>query len=264
MITARVELIAPLLARTLYLPDGAGRDEVWCVLREQVPSSLCHARLVGQMVPSGFCSLRLLPWMCGGKGGFGSQLRAQGGRMGARRKRGEKENKESCRNLDGRRLRVVTQAKEFVEYLETRDEKARQEAEEKKARWRKALEEPQVKRIKFDDHEYLEQREELISDVKRAAQEAMARLGHVTTPADVAGSADAEGSTASHSDASASKDSHASASATSVTSSSPDLPPSAETAPSVSPKKQAKAPATNFADFDLDYESNDDSDGSDN
>jgi hypothetical protein len=48
--------------------------------------------------------------MLGGKGGFGSQLRAAGGRMSA----GKKTNNDSCRDLNGRRLRTLQEADRFV------------------------------------------------------------------------------------------------------------------------------------------------------
>ncbi|KAI9491771.1 Sde2 N-terminal domain-containing protein [Zychaea mexicana] len=48
-------------------------------------------------------SLRLL----GGKGGFGSMLRAQGGRMNAQKTT----NFEACRDLQGRRIRTVNDSK---------------------------------------------------------------------------------------------------------------------------------------------------------
>ena len=48
--------------------------------------------------------LRLL----GGKGGFGSQLRAQGNKMSSKKRAG---NYESCRSLNGQRLRVQKQTK---------------------------------------------------------------------------------------------------------------------------------------------------------
>ena len=47
--------------------------------------------------------LRLL----GGKGGFGSMLRAQGGRMSSQKTT----NFEACRDLNGRRLKTVNEAK---------------------------------------------------------------------------------------------------------------------------------------------------------
>jgi hypothetical protein len=43
----------------------------------------------------------------GGKGGFGSMLRAQGGRMSSQKTT----NFESCRDLSGRRLKTINSAK---------------------------------------------------------------------------------------------------------------------------------------------------------
>lgn len=63
-----------------------------------------------------FLPLRLGVPLCGGKGGFGSQLRAAGGRMSSRKKKTQDENG-SSRNLDGRRLRTVNEAKALAEYL---------------------------------------------------------------------------------------------------------------------------------------------------
>ncbi|KAI7908317.1 Sde2 N-terminal domain-containing protein [Cokeromyces recurvatus] len=45
--------------------------------------------------------------LLGGKGGFGSMLRAQGGRMNAQKTT----NFEACRDLQGRRIRAVNEAK---------------------------------------------------------------------------------------------------------------------------------------------------------
>ncbi|KAK8248259.1 telomere stability and silencing-domain-containing protein [Phyllosticta capitalensis] len=80
-----------------------------------------------------FLSLRLSAPLCGGKGGFGSQLRAAGGRM--RKKRGTGENNGSSRNLEGRRLRTVTEAKALAEYLAIKPEMAKKEKEERRKRW---------------------------------------------------------------------------------------------------------------------------------
>lgn len=52
-------------------------------------------------------SFRLTPQLLGGKGGFGSQLRAAGGRMSSQKT----SNNDSCRDLSGRRLSTVKEAK---------------------------------------------------------------------------------------------------------------------------------------------------------
>ena len=65
--------------------------------------------LVNADVPHHPIQLELLPRLRGGKGGFGSQLRAAGGRMSS--KKGQEENNDSCRDLSGRRLSTIKQAK---------------------------------------------------------------------------------------------------------------------------------------------------------
>ncbi|KAG6193633.1 hypothetical protein E4U27_005916 [Claviceps purpurea] len=79
-----------------------------------------------------FLSLRLAVPLCGGKGGFGSQLRAAGGRMSSRKK--NQENHGSSRNLDGRRLRTVNEAKALAEYLETKPDMEKKEKEKRRKR----------------------------------------------------------------------------------------------------------------------------------
>lgn len=81
-----------------------------------------------------FLTLRLTVPLCGGKGGFGSILRAQGGRMSSRKK-GDIDANASSRNLDGRRLRTVTEAKVLAEYLAIKPEMEQREKEERRKRW---------------------------------------------------------------------------------------------------------------------------------
>jgi hypothetical protein len=54
--------------------------------------------------------LRLTPRVRGGKGGFGSQLRAAGGRMSSQKT----SNNDSCRDLSGRRLSTIKEAKKYA------------------------------------------------------------------------------------------------------------------------------------------------------
>lgn len=56
-------------------------------------------------------NLTLHPRVLGGKGGFGTQLKSQAGRM-SRKRRGEKANLGSCRDLSGRRLRTLDEAQQ--------------------------------------------------------------------------------------------------------------------------------------------------------
>ncbi|MCJ1230772.1 hypothetical protein MMC12_007446 [Toensbergia leucococca] len=86
-----------------------------------------------------FLPLRLSIPLCGGKGGFGSQLRAAGGRMSSRRKKNQGENNSSNRNLDGRRLRTVAEAKALAEYLALKPEMEKKEKEARRKRWEQVV-----------------------------------------------------------------------------------------------------------------------------
>ena len=62
-----------------------------------------------------FVTLRLTPRVLGGKGGFGSQLRAAGGRMSSQKT----SNNDSCRDLSGRRLSTLKEAKKYAILLKS-------------------------------------------------------------------------------------------------------------------------------------------------
>jgi len=81
-----------------------------------------------------FLALRLSAKLCGGKGGFGSQLRAAGGRMSSRKKRNQPNEPQngSNRNLDGRRLRTVYDAKKVAAHLAKEAETAATEQQERR------------------------------------------------------------------------------------------------------------------------------------
>ncbi|ETS79044.1 hypothetical protein PFICI_08897 [Pestalotiopsis fici W106-1] len=106
--------------------------------KQLIPSKIpLSTRLVSACGLSGqdkFVSLRLSAPLCGGKGGFGSQLRAAGGRMSSRKKKNGDENG-SSRNLDGRRLRTVNEAKALAEYLAIKPEMEQKEKQKRRERW---------------------------------------------------------------------------------------------------------------------------------
>lgn len=128
-------------------------------------------------------SLRLTPTLVGGKGGFGSQLRAAGGRMSSKKKRNGEENNDSCRNLDGRRIRTVKEAKALAAYLEIKPEMERKEKERRKERWRKIIEQAEMREAeeegrtaggkRFEDVAWLEQTEEERERTRQAVLKAM-------------------------------------------------------------------------------------------
>ncbi|KAJ2776868.1 hypothetical protein GGI15_004700 [Coemansia interrupta] len=118
-----------------------------------------------------------LPWLSlrhrilGGKGGFGSTLRAQGSRT----KDNKPANYDNCRDLYGRRLKTLKDAKTIVEKVEL-DEKARVEAKERRRKKiAEGLAERPVKKYRFNDVEYEKESEELREAAKMAANRAAKR-----------------------------------------------------------------------------------------
>jgi hypothetical protein len=128
----------------------------------QLLTSHNHDLTLNDLTSNDFLTLRLTPPLCGGKGGFGSQLRAAGGRMSSRKK--GQENSDSCRNLDGRRMRTVKEAKALAAWLEVKPEMEKQEREKRMKRWRDIVEAAEKKEEgkgqRFDDVEWLEGLEE--------------------------------------------------------------------------------------------------------
>ncbi|EPQ52704.1 hypothetical protein GLOTRDRAFT_46430 [Gloeophyllum trabeum ATCC 11539] len=139
-----------------------------------VPSSVTPvSQLAGEEesgVADGLVSLRLSARLRGGKGGFGSQLRAAGGRMSSQKT----SNNDSCRDLSGRRLSTIKEAQKLASYLESEPErkKAQKEAEKQKlAALEKKLQmaDPAVgSKRPLVDSDYLEQRREIVDNVKSA------------------------------------------------------------------------------------------------
>jgi len=92
-----------------------------------------------------FLPIRLAVPLKGGKGGFGSQLRAAGGRMSSKKKRGEEDNG-SSRNLDGRRLRTINEAKSLAQYLVVKPEMDQQQKKERLKRLEELVESTERKK----------------------------------------------------------------------------------------------------------------------
>ncbi|KAF2768168.1 hypothetical protein EJ03DRAFT_274708 [Teratosphaeria nubilosa] len=132
-----------------------------------------------------FLPLRLSTRLCGGKGGFGSQLRAAGGRMSSRKNRNPNANPNaSNRNLDGRRLRTVDEAKKLAEYLAIKPEMEKKEKEERRKRWEEVVKaaerrEEEIKSGKTGsnqgrlDAEYVESKEKAEEQMREAVLRAM-------------------------------------------------------------------------------------------
>jgi hypothetical protein len=121
--TTLENLHAVLLARYPFLPptddlrlcpvsassssSSSSSDETSITL-----GSILGPRGIGNDNGNTLVSLRLVPRLRGGKGGFGSQLRAAGGRMSSQKTN----NNDSCRDLSGRRLSTIKEAKKCVSF----------------------------------------------------------------------------------------------------------------------------------------------------
>ncbi|XP_069810573.1 splicing regulator SDE2 [Dendropsophus ebraccatus] len=85
------------------------------------------------------------PRLCGGKGGFGSMLRALGAQI-------EKTtNREACRDLSGRRLRDVNHEKAMAEWIKKQAEREAEKEQRRLERLKRKLAEP---KHYFTDPEY--------------------------------------------------------------------------------------------------------------
>jgi hypothetical protein len=121
----------PFPTLSLCVPSETTIDELYGLLCDRYPflpesddlSLSCHS---GPPPPhsatlshlhdhstSRLVTLRLTPRIFGGKGGFGSQLRAAGGRMSSQKT----SNNDSCRDLNGRRLSTIKEAKKCVSFI---------------------------------------------------------------------------------------------------------------------------------------------------
>lgn len=130
-------LYATILSR---LPAADPRLLITTVSNKQLSPTSCQPISTLLSTPDDtLLSLRLSRKLCGGKGGFGSQLRAAGGRMSSRKKNNANATG-SNRNLDGRRLRTVDEAKRLAEYLAMKPEMERKEREERKKRLEEVVE----------------------------------------------------------------------------------------------------------------------------
>ncbi|KAK1922416.1 telomere stability and silencing-domain-containing protein [Papiliotrema laurentii] len=123
-----VTLPAPFSQLHLSLPHSATVADLPLPPQLCTPSTYLRTRSSGALAPSTpLVSLRqsddadfpielqLGVRLLGGKGGFGSQLRAAGGRMSS----GKNTNIDACRDLSGRRLSTIKEAQRQAELLES-------------------------------------------------------------------------------------------------------------------------------------------------
>ncbi|XP_051003979.1 splicing regulator SDE2 [Acomys russatus] len=118
------------------------RDVIYRHCQEQeVPVECFFVKCNGFLVAAGDevqhgALYSLEPRLCGGKGGFGSMLRALGAQI-------EKTtNREACRDLSGRRLRDVNHEKAMAEWVKQQAEREAEKEQKRLERLQRKLAEP--------------------------------------------------------------------------------------------------------------------------
>lgn len=102
-----------------------------------------------------------VPRLVGGKGGFGSMLRAIGAQI-------EKTtNREACRDLSGRRLRDINEEKRLKNWIAQQAEREQEAAERKRRKLERLREEP---KHNFRDQTYEKERSQLTEHVTDAVE----------------------------------------------------------------------------------------------
>ncbi|PWY88436.1 hypothetical protein BO70DRAFT_359874 [Aspergillus heteromorphus CBS 117.55] len=170
---------------TSFLPSSVSLDSLVLTTtnnKQLLPSpELLLSYLAGDSAPTSILPLRLSAPLCGGKGGFGSQLRAAGGRMSSKRKRNQGDDNGSSRNLDGRRLRTVNEAKALAEYLALKPEMDKKEKEERRRRWQAVVDAAEKRQEELKngggkqkiDGQWMEDKEEMNEKAREAVLMAM-------------------------------------------------------------------------------------------
>ncbi|CAL1686600.1 unnamed protein product [Lasius platythorax] len=132
---------------------GLSRDQYYIVYNGRLMEK-------DDICTSGYATV--VPRLLGGKGGFGSMLRAIGAQI-------EKTtNREACRDLSGRRLRDINEEKRLKAWIEKQTKRQDEEAERKKKKLEKLCAEP---RHEFKDQRYEQERAELPEKVEDAVEE---------------------------------------------------------------------------------------------
>ncbi|CAK7218709.1 hypothetical protein SCUCBS95973_003571 [Sporothrix curviconia] len=193
--------------------------------------------------------------------------------MSSKRKKNQEEDNGSSRNLDGRRLRTVTEAKSLAEYLAIKPEMDRKEKERRRQRWEDIVEmaEKKEEEIKHGgkgrlDGKWVEDKEEANERTRAAVLSAM-KGGQFVDNLQLGTSAGSNTSASSDSGINSNKDvGDGAGDGSSSESSSPESSAAAATSnkATTTNKGEGKAKAFfAFDDEDDEFMSSDDDDGED-
>lgn len=153
-----------------------GREEYFRIIQQEPD---CYFTINGRLINTpedveyDDVSIRVHPRLRGGKGGFGSMLRAIGNQI-------EKTNNhDMCRDLSGRRMRDVNAEAKLKEWYAKADERERAKIDrylEKQRRRREALEKGPLHDHKFNDPEFSRRKEHISSELQDAVEAMLTQI----------------------------------------------------------------------------------------
>lgn len=122
---------------------------------------LCNGKKLESIQDPCTYPIHIVPRLCGGKGGFGSMLRAIGAQI-------EKTtNREACRDLSGRRLRDINEERRMKNWLSQKEENDKESKKRRKNKLERMCQEPKTE---FDDKNYEEQRASLTENISESLE----------------------------------------------------------------------------------------------
>lgn len=152
--------------RQISIPEGNPYELVSHELnvdRRSFYLTLNGRRVHDEHISAG-CVLHAIPRLLGGKGGFGSMLRAIGAQI-------EKTtNREACRDLSGRRLRDINEEKRLKTWLSQKEERERAAEERRRQKLEKLCQEPKVE---IKDQAFLKERSQLTESISNAVEQGL-------------------------------------------------------------------------------------------
>ncbi|KAJ1894193.1 hypothetical protein LPJ66_005330 [Kickxella alabastrina] len=141
-----------ILHTNTYITGRRGISASEALLQTQPWLTLCHRTL-------------------GGKGGFGSMLRSQGSKTS-----NKPANFDNCRDLYGRRLKTLNEAKTIVENIEAQEKERENAKERRRKKIADGLVEKPKKKYRFDDVEYTKECEEIVESTRAITRKAMKKM----------------------------------------------------------------------------------------
>lgn len=123
-----------------------------------------NGKLVSDDVLLNNSTIHLIPRLNGGKGGFGSMLRAIGAQI-------EKTtNREACRDLSGRRLRDINEEQRLKNWIAAQAEREKEASDRKQKKLERLC---QLPKHEFKDDQYDKERSELPEKVVDAVEQGL-------------------------------------------------------------------------------------------